>query len=167
VLTFKVPVEPKQKDKNCCSIKISFHVQKSGACVDNLHTPRNVTPSGLPSCRNFSLLMLLTELAADAESESFSFAIDVLSLKSCVMAMPIDANESDVRNHARNVRSLVLISPASPSVEETIVTYPVRDGRVQHCLCSQARRCRISRQAVSNRLLCPRRPQTLDPHCLV
>jgi len=118
VLTFKVPVEPKQKDKNCCSIKISFHLRKPGACVDNLHTPRNVTPSGLPSCRNFSLLMLLTELAADTESdsESFSFAIDVLSLKSCVMAIPIDANESDVRNHARNVRSLVLVSPASPSI---------------------------------------------------
>lgn len=120
VLTFKVPVEPKQKDKNCCSIKISFHVRKPGACVDNLHTPRNVTPSGLPSCRNFSLLMLLTELAADADAESefesFSFAIDVLSLKSCVMAIPIDANESDVRNHARNVRSSVLVSPASPSI---------------------------------------------------
>lgn len=77
------------------------------AGIDNLHTPRKVTPNGLPSCRSFSLSMLLTAVVAFDLS---SFAIDVFSLKSCVTAMPIDANESDVRNHARNVRSAVVIS---------------------------------------------------------
>jgi hypothetical protein len=115
VLTLKVPVEAEQKDKDCCLTYISFWYTKAEACVDNLHTPRNVTPNGLPSCRSFSLSMLLTDVV---DSESFSFAIDVLSLKSCVMAIPIDANESDVRNHARNVRSVIVVSHEFPSLVE-------------------------------------------------
>lgn len=87
--------------------QISHPYTRGEAAIDNLHTPRKVTPNGLPSCRNFSLSMLLTAVIA---FELSSFAIDVLSLKSCVMAMPIDANESDVRNHAKNVRSAVVVS---------------------------------------------------------
>jgi hypothetical protein len=53
---------------------------------------KNVDPSGFPRCRNDSACLL-------------SSASDVLSRKSCVMAMPIEANASEVRSHARNVRS--------------------------------------------------------------
>jgi hypothetical protein len=131
------------------------------AWVDNLHTPRKVTPKGLPSCRNLSLSMLLT---AVADLESSSFAIDVLSLNSCVIAIPIDANESDVRNHARKVRSLATVSPEISAFGRKVATYRVQDDRVQHCPCSQARRYRTSRQAVSSSVLCPSHPQTLDQY---
>jgi hypothetical protein len=55
-------------------------------------TARKVVPSGLPRCRSFSVCL-------------FCSASDVLSRKSCVMAMPIEANANDVRSQARNVRS--------------------------------------------------------------
>lgn len=55
---------------------------------------RNVAPSGLPRCRSRSACSVFS-------------ASDVLSRKSCVMAMPIEAKASEVRSQARNVRSEV------------------------------------------------------------
>lgn len=60
-------------------------------------TARNVVPSGLPRWRRFSACLE-------------SGATDVLSRNSCVMAMPIEANASDVRSHARNVRSVIEVN---------------------------------------------------------
>jgi hypothetical protein len=54
--------------------------------------PRNVAPSGFPRCRKLS-------------AWSPSSANDVLRRKSCAIAIPIEAKASDVRSHARNVRS--------------------------------------------------------------
>jgi hypothetical protein len=157
-------MEAEQKNQNCCPTRVSFWYTKPEACLGNLHTPKKVTPNGLPNCRNFSLSMLLTDVA---EFESPSFAIDVLSLKSCVMAMPIDAKESDVRSHARNVRSAIAVSPLTYGGTR-VATYPMQDDRVQHCPCSQVRHYRTSQQAVSNNSLGPSHPQTLDqPNYLV
>lgn len=55
--------------------------------------PRKVAPRGLPSCRRGS------------SEFSLPSARDVLSRKSCVTAMPIEAKASEVRNQARKVRS--------------------------------------------------------------
>jgi len=54
--------------------------------------PKKAAPSGFPRCRRLS-------------AWSPSSARDVLRRKSCVIAMPIEANANDVRSHARNVRS--------------------------------------------------------------
>lgn len=59
--------------------------------------PRKTAPSGLPRCRSV-VALALSEEPASLES-------DVFSRKSCVMATPIEANESDVLSQARNVRS--------------------------------------------------------------
>lgn len=58
-------------------------------------TATKVAPSGLPTAFN---------LLAETSLGSFD-AIVVLRRKSCVTAMPIDANEREVRSHARKVRS--------------------------------------------------------------
>lgn len=55
-------------------------------------TARNVAPRGFPRLLN----VLSTPALFDKE---------VLRRKSCVMAIPMDAKASDVRSHARNVRS--------------------------------------------------------------
>lgn len=55
---------------------------------------RKVAPSGLPSCRRCRY-----------GSEPLPAAEVVLRRKSCVMAMPMDANAREVRSQARNVRS--------------------------------------------------------------
>jgi hypothetical protein len=158
VLTLKVSMEPKQKYQNCCSTKVSFWYNNPAACFPNSHTPKKVTPNGLPNCRNFSLSMLLTDVA---EFESPSFAIDVLSLNSCVMAIPIDAKESDVRSHARNVRSVVAVSSLT-SRGKKVATYQVQGDRAQRYPCSQVRHYRTSQQAFSNSFLYLSHPQTLD-----
>lgn len=137
--------------------------------VENLQTPKNVAPKGLPSCRNFCLSMLFTAVA-DAEPSSLpSLAIDVFSLKSCVMAMPIDANESDVRSHAKNVRSAVRHQYCVSKSQMQDSAYLVRGDRVPHCPCSQVRRYRTSQQAVSSSVLSPPHPRTPDRYryCLV
>lgn len=54
--------------------------------------PKNVAPRGLPIWRSLSACCP-------------SSANDVLSRKSCVMAMPIDANANDVRSQAKKVLS--------------------------------------------------------------
>lgn len=54
--------------------------------------PKKAVPSGLPRRRSVSACRV-------------SPSSVVFSRKSCVMAMPIEANASDVRSHARNVRS--------------------------------------------------------------
>lgn len=75
----------------------------------NSHIPRNVAPSGLPTCLsraccstpwNMNSIGAFDLLASPSEPCN-----DVLSLKSCVTAMPILANDSDVRSQARKVRS--------------------------------------------------------------
>lgn len=58
--------------------------------------PRNVAPSGLPSCRR---VWLFGSSVPGVER-------DELRRKSCVTAMPIEAKARDVRSHARNVRSV-------------------------------------------------------------
>ena len=63
----------------------------------------NVAPSGFPKCRNFACGEVV-------EDESGEFAIEVFSRKSCVIAMPIDAKERDVRSQARKVRSMCHVS---------------------------------------------------------
>lgn len=54
----------------------------------------NVAPSGLPTCLRCRVPV------------SSSPVMLVLRRNNCVMAMPMLAKESDVRNHARNVRSM-------------------------------------------------------------
>jgi len=67
--------------------------------------PIKVAPSGFPRCRNFACGEVV-------EDESGEFAIEVFSRKSCVIAMPIDAKERDVRSQARKVRSIHQVSIA-------------------------------------------------------
>jgi len=69
--------------------------------------PINVAPSGFPKCRNFACGEVV-------EDESGEFAIDVFSRKSCVIAMPIEAKERDVRSQARKVRSMYHVSITVP-----------------------------------------------------
>ena len=57
---------------------------------------RKVDPSGLPTPRNRS---------TPSSRGGATWETVVLSRKSCVTAMPIDAKARDVRNQARNVRS--------------------------------------------------------------
>lgn len=57
--------------------------------------PRNTAPRGLPRWRRVCWLALSDGLSA----------MEVLSRNSWVMATPMEAKASDVRSHARNVRS--------------------------------------------------------------
>lgn len=95
--------------------------------------PTNVAPIGLPRLRNLGTALLLPPLLFEvdcwsggarrtsrrveeeedlrlfeevSEAEPSSHDIARFSRKSCVTAMPMDANERDVRSHARNVRSM-------------------------------------------------------------
>ncbi len=58
--------------------------------------PRNAAPRGFPRCRSVLLPGWLCSLSARL----------VFNLNSCVTAIPIDANASEVRSQARNVRSV-------------------------------------------------------------
>jgi len=96
---------------------------------------KNVAPRGLPRCFRLSACFP-------------SSAREVLSRKSCVIAIPIDANANDVRSHARNVRSArsataVLVSKRQEARErgDTLVVYLARGGREPRSLCSRARCC--------------------------
>lgn len=65
-----------------------------------IEIPRKAAPSGLPKLR---------KCIAEAEgSGSVPDGVEmvVLRRKSCVIAMPMDANAREVRSHARNVRSV-------------------------------------------------------------
>jgi len=64
-------------------------------------TPKKVAPNGFPTClkRNESVGFV-------GFNPSLS-EIVVFSLKSCVMAMPMEAKASEVRSQARNVRSVL------------------------------------------------------------
>lgn len=64
---------------------------------DYVQMPRKVAPSGLPTCLRLAL--------GDVDPPESVSASEVLRRKSCVTAIPILANESDVRSQARNVRS--------------------------------------------------------------
>lgn len=77
--------------------------------------PMNVAPSGLPRCRrcfcaaeeaDTSTLVGESDLEDDGERRL------VFSRKSWVMAMPMDANERDVRSQARKVRSITRVGLA-------------------------------------------------------
>lgn len=61
--------------------------------------PRKVAPSGFPTCLRWYCFPESTGVPP-----SLSWIV-VLSLKSWVIAMPIDANAREVRSQARNVRS--------------------------------------------------------------
>jgi hypothetical protein len=65
-----------------------------------IEIPRKAAPSGLPKLR---------KCIAEAEGSGSlpdGVVMVVLRRKSCVIAMPMDANARDVRSHARNVRSV-------------------------------------------------------------
>lgn len=61
--------------------------------------PKNVAPRGLPTERNF------VEAAKDCTVSGSDEAIEVFNRNNWVTAIPMLAKESEVRNHARNVRS--------------------------------------------------------------
>lgn len=64
--------------------------------------PRNVAPRGLPSWWR-----VLAPDCADAESgEEEEDEEPELRRNNCVIAMPMEANASDVRSQARKVRSI-------------------------------------------------------------
>ena len=58
--------------------------------------PRKVAPRGLP-------ISLRREAAAESDGDE---PMEVLRRKSCVMAMPMEANATEVRSQARKVRSI-------------------------------------------------------------
>ena len=61
--------------------------------------PKNVAPRGLPTERS------LVDAEGDCIASGSEGAIDVLRRNSWVTAIPMLAKESEVRSHARNVRS--------------------------------------------------------------
>jgi hypothetical protein len=60
--------------------------------------PKNVAPSGFPSCRRCTY--------GSSPEPLGLFDIVVFRRKSCVTAIPIEANAREVRSHAKNVRSV-------------------------------------------------------------
>jgi hypothetical protein len=60
--------------------------------------PMKVAPSGFPKCRSFACGDVV-------DAESGELANDVFNRKSCVIAMPMEAKERDVRSQAKKVRS--------------------------------------------------------------
>ena len=65
--------------------------------------PRKVAPSGLPSCRRWYVLDGFSGVRPSR------LEIVVLRRKSCVIAIPIEANARDVRSQARKVRSVMKV----------------------------------------------------------
>ena len=65
----------------------------------NTAIPRNVAPRGFPKCRSRAPGSVFTGF------RPFASWMDVFSLKSWVMAMPIEAKANEVRSQARKVRS--------------------------------------------------------------
>lgn len=63
--------------------------------------PIKVAPSGFPSCRNFACADAVEDEWSDGAVDS-----DVLSRKSWVIAIPMEAKEREVRSQAKNVRSV-------------------------------------------------------------
>lgn len=102
-----------------------------------------VAPSGLPTLRSWLRAGWLGS----------TFPIDVLRRKSWVMAMPIEANDNEVRSHARKVRS-------EASNENCMIrwldTYLKQGGLAQRCPYFPTRYCYISQIACSTTavLLC-------------
>lgn len=79
----------------------------------NLHIPRNVAPSGLPTCLSLCCGSAFETNNSNSDSDEdvstsppSAFCRDVLSRNSCVTATPMLANASEVRSQARNVRSV-------------------------------------------------------------
>jgi hypothetical protein len=68
--------------------------------------PRNVAPRGLPMARSRDV----PALPMDGVVPELLSVMVVLSRKSCVIAMPMEAKERDVRSQARNVRSTRAVS---------------------------------------------------------
>ncbi len=120
---------------------------------------RNVAPSGMPTRRSVRRSPLLGS-PADPPLE-----MDVLSRKSCVIAMPMEAKASEVRSQARNVRSgggLGAISQdryilERKGGEREREAHPARDGPSPRSPCSQARPTGSSPARASTTFLCPRR----------
>jgi hypothetical protein len=121
-------------------------------------TPMNVAPRGFPRCLSDVCERAAAPYGAGAwcEHAGHGDAKDVLRRKSWVMAMPMDAKDSDVRSQARNVRSgnanacqhSLYWRPCRPHVS----TYPALNGPAQRCPCSRAPRCRTySRRRASAR----------------
>lgn len=66
--------------------------------------PMNVAPSGFPRCRSLWRLCVWLSVAPSAAPDASERKLE-LRRKSCVIAMPMDAKESEVRSQARKVRS--------------------------------------------------------------
>lgn len=99
ILSLEIAVKAKQKNEDGYVHNVSRLDASSLPNNLDLQMPRNVAPSGLPSC-------LRCAAGSGAEGSSpFPVDNEVLSLNSCVTAMPMLANDSDVRSHARNVLS--------------------------------------------------------------
>lgn len=97
---------------------------------------RNVAPRGLPSRRS----------VASPESSAWppsASASEVLRRKSWVTAMPMDAKARDVRSHARNVRSAIVLARRPRVMRARYgllwASHRARGGRVPRCPCSRAR----------------------------
>ena len=61
--------------------------------------PRNVAPNGFPTCRRCA------DPGGFFGVKPWRSSMVVLSLKSCVTAIPMEAKASEVRSQARKVRS--------------------------------------------------------------
>ena len=85
-----------------------------------METPRNVAPNGFPSCRSRMAPSDSGRSGMSSRSDSV-----VLRRKSCVIAMPIEAKASEVRSHARNVRSV----PAQTWGSAPAQSWPVKEDR--------------------------------------
>jgi hypothetical protein len=107
----------------------------------NLHIPRKVAPSGLPTCLSLWLGSAFEANNSNIESPEVSTCSpacnEVLSLNSCVTATPMLANANEVRSQAKKVRSgLVSAQHFVEYKMNSRMPYPMQDGRELHCPCS-------------------------------
>jgi hypothetical protein len=114
MLAFEIPVEAQEKDQDCWG-KIGLatirtllmpHMREG---YNDLQIPRNVAPSGLPTCLSLRLGSAFEASISNTESSEVSACPldcnEVFRRNSCVTATPMLAKASDVRSQARKVRS--------------------------------------------------------------
>ena len=101
-------------------------------------TPRKVAPRGFPRLRMVfgarSVERGSSVVEDSVEEEEWS-EMEVLRRKSCVIAMPIEAKEREVRSQARNVRSSQTISTMS---RPDCCSYVLEGGENRYCRTYQA-----------------------------
>ena len=112
-MAFKIPVEAQEEDQDCWINKISVRRKVPNALsirrMNDLHIPRNVAPSGLPTCLSLWLGSAFEASISNIESSEVSacplVCNEVLRRNSWVTATPMLAKASDVRSQAKKVRS--------------------------------------------------------------